>query len=169
MLHANCMNKNCYEVVATLYCHTGGWIQSYDRPFVVCIFILYFELIWPLAFVLLKYLTYAPEIIELHRCVCDKNICFNIKIPSNQYRNSHYKDATIVRPSHLYNENLYTWKSVLILKQGSYVSQSYPVVGGRSVITREAINTGMIEMWPCWTDQSLPSMCGTHLVQLQGK
>ena len=47
------------------------------------------------------------------------------------------------------------------------VCQSYPVDGGSSVFTLEAINTGVTEMWPQWT--SLPSMCGTRLVKLQGE
>ena len=42
-----------------------------------------------------KYATYTPEIIVLHMCVCDKIMCFNIKVPANQYRISHYKDATV--------------------------------------------------------------------------
>ena len=35
---------------------------------------------------------------------------FNIMILSNQYRDSHYKDETVVRPSYLYNGNSYTGK-----------------------------------------------------------
>ena len=46
---------------------------------------------------------------------------FNIKTSSYQteYGDSHYKDARVVRPSHLYNENPYTGKAAPSLYSGS--------------------------------------------------
>ena len=37
-----------------------------------------------------------------------------------QYRNSHYKDKTVSRPSYLYNENHKTWKGCLYIETGSW-------------------------------------------------
>ena len=60
----------------------------------------------------------------IERCACqtwrvfhdDINVepvsCFNIKM-SHQYRNSHHKDKTVLRPTYLYNGNLYTGKTSL--------------------------------------------------------
>ena len=43
--------------------------------------------------------------------------CLNTKITSYQYRDSHYKDKAISRPSYLYNGNPHTWKTVFILRR----------------------------------------------------
>ena len=42
----------------------------------------------------------------------------SMKISSYQYRNSHYKNKTVSRPSHLYNGNHYYWKTIFILRRG---------------------------------------------------
>ena len=42
---------------------------------------------------------------------------FNIKTPSCQYRNIHYKDKTVSRPSYLYNGNPIPGKTVFILRR----------------------------------------------------
>ena len=42
----------------------------------------------------------------------------NIKMPSYQYRDSHYKDKTVSRPSYLYNRNILTWKDGLHIEAG---------------------------------------------------
>ena len=42
----------------------------------------------------------------------------NIKIPSYLYRNSHYKDKTLSRQSHLYNGHPIPVKTVFILRRG---------------------------------------------------
>ena len=43
--------------------------------------------------------------------------CLNIKMSSYQYTDSHYKNKTVWRPTHLYNENPHTWKIVVLIKQ----------------------------------------------------
>ena len=48
----------------------------------------------------------------------------DIKISSYQYRDSHYKDKTVSRPSYLHNENLHTWKDSLYFKTEPYYPQS---------------------------------------------
>ena len=50
------------------------------------------------------------------RCLGTRHV--NIKMPSPQYRNSHYKDKTVVRPSYLYNGNLCTRKAGLYIETG---------------------------------------------------
>ena len=37
---------------------------------------------------------------------------FNIKLSSHYYKNSHYRDKTVSKPSHLYNSNPYTGETV---------------------------------------------------------
>ena len=44
----------------------------------------------------------------------------NIKMSSYQYRDSHYKDETVSRLSHLYDGNLYTKKDVLYIETGPW-------------------------------------------------
>ena len=40
------------------------------------------------------------------------------KMLSYQYMNSHYKDNTVMRPSHHHNGNLHTWKDGLYIETG---------------------------------------------------
>ena len=42
----------------------------------------------------------------------------NIKTPSYQHRNSHYKDKTVSLPSYLYNGNTHIWKDHLYIETG---------------------------------------------------
>ena len=42
----------------------------------------------------------------------------NIKMLPYHYRDSHFKDKTVSRPSYLYNENLHTWKNGFMLQCG---------------------------------------------------
>ena len=56
----------------------------------------------------------------------------NIRISSYQYRNSHYKDKAISRPSYLYNWNNHIWKYRLYIKTGppnssDSASHCYPI------------------------------------------
>ena len=44
----------------------------------------------------------------------------NIKIPSYQYSNSHYKDKAVPRPSYLYTWNTHTWKDGLYIEMGPW-------------------------------------------------
>ena len=61
---------------------------------------------------------------NMHLCFLENNSVdsLNTKMPSYQYRNSHYKNKTVWRPSYLYNGNIHTWKSCLYIETG--LSQS---------------------------------------------
>ena len=41
---------------------------------------------------------------------------FNIKMPSYEYKNSHYKNKTVSRPSHLYNRDPYNGKRAFYIE-----------------------------------------------------
>ena len=43
----------------------------------------------------------------------------NIEVSFYQYRDYHYKDKTVVRPSYLYNVNHHIWKDPLYIKTGA--------------------------------------------------
>ena len=49
----------------------------------------------------------------------------NIDMPSYQYRDYHYKDKTVMRPSYLYNGNLHTWKDGLNFEIGAWCFLSH--------------------------------------------
>ena len=55
------------------------------------------------------------------RCCNSTSGCFNIKMQSCQYRNSHYKDKMVSRPSCLYNENHHTRKDCLYIETGIWL------------------------------------------------
>ena len=42
----------------------------------------------------------------------------NIKVLPYHFRDSHYKDKTVLRPSYLYNKNVHTWKDGLYIVTG---------------------------------------------------
>ena len=44
---------------------------------------------------------------------------FNVKMPTYFYRNSHYEDKAVSRPSSFYNWNLYTLKDGVYIETGS--------------------------------------------------
>ena len=50
----------------------------------------------------------------------------NIKMPSCKYRDSHYKDNTILWLSHLHNGNFYTWKDDLYIESGARFTKDFP-------------------------------------------
>ena len=60
---------------------------------------------WPLTCAFHIPCTHTPEIIDMHRGMCD-----NIKMPSYQYRKSYCGDKTILRSFYLHNGIFYTGK-----------------------------------------------------------
>ena len=40
---------------------------------------------------------------------------FNTKMPSHQFRDSHYRDKIVSQPSYFYNGNTHTWKDSLYI------------------------------------------------------
>ena len=60
--------------------------------------------------------------------------CLNIKMPSYQYSNSHYKDKVVSWLSDLYNRNPHTsgWKDSFILIHGP---ASYPIMASETTIS----------------------------------
>ena len=71
--------------------------------------------------------SWVTEIVICDVCVHDLTKqhegFLNIERPSDHYRNSHYKDKTVSRPSYLYNGISYTWISdirrVIVVSNGS--------------------------------------------------
>ena len=55
-------------------------------------------------------LYWIRALISLPTCQWCPESTFNIKMSSYKYRDSHYKDKMVVKPSHLYNGNSYTGK-----------------------------------------------------------
>ena len=55
----------------------------------------------------------------------DTSTHFNIKMPSYKYRNYHYKDKTLARPSCLYNGTHNTLKDGLYVETGPWIFYSY--------------------------------------------
>ena len=47
---------------------------------------------------------------NINACISLPGDRFNIKILPYHFRDSNYKDKTVLRPSCLYNENVHTWK-----------------------------------------------------------
>ena len=47
----------------------------------------------------------------------------NMKIPPSLFRDYHYKDKTVSRPSYLYNGNHYTWNEGLYIETGPALGQ----------------------------------------------
>ena len=60
---------------------------------------------------------------------------------SYQYRNSKYKDKTVLRPSHLHNENPIPGEMVMILKQDTKALLNQ---GVNDLTTNEALNDKQI-------------------------
>ena len=46
--------------------------------------------------------------------------CFNMNMLSYQYRDSYYKDKTVLWLSYLYNRNYYTWEGGLCIETGCW-------------------------------------------------
>ena len=69
--------------------------------------------------------------------------CLDIKMSSYQYRNSHYKDNTVFRPSYLYNGNPIPGKTVFIERRGpgyGYPTKAKAYMARLDAFTRFSIN-----------------------------
>ena len=64
-----------------------------------------------------KYILIFSQMLHIKGWIESKG-SFNIKMPSYQYRNSHYKDNVVLWPSYLFNGNGYTGKDGLFIERG---------------------------------------------------